>query len=164
MLLYVSDNVRTSICKRQCPRTLMTGKNSRAKGTALVLCPYDPPRQGISSEHNHDGNIIVYIISRSTCRWRQMTLSLMIKCFLWCNSQSLIQELRDGGGRRFFFQKCILTTAGMLPRQILKSKASNNTFWSIFWPKSGRFFNFKTLNGGGGAQLHPPLDPPLTVA
>ena len=69
-----------------------------------------------------------------------------------------------------FFQEFILTTAGkasllyalegsggMLPRTILKFKSSNDAFCSLIWPKSGRFFVFRTLNGGGeGAPAAPP--------
>ena len=46
----------------------------------------------------------------------------------------------------------------MLPEEILKSKASNDAFFSICWPKYGRFLGvLGTLNGGGG-RLRPPLD------
>ena len=42
---------------------------------------------------------------------------------------------------------------GMLPREILKINASNDSFW----PKYGRFIVFGTLIGGGGRPLDPPL-------
>ena len=69
--------------------------------------------------------------------------------------------------RRFFFQEFMLTTAGKanllyalegpgrgkLSRGIIKSKASNDAFWSIFWTKSGRFCCF----------CDPEQDPPLLL-
>ena len=75
---------------------------------------------------------------------------------------------RQGGAD--FFQEFILTTAGkasllyalegsggMLHRKILKSKASNDAFWSKFRPKYGRFFCFwdPERGGGGGAPVAP---------
>ena len=70
------------------------------------------------------------------------------------------------GGAPIFFQDFILTTAGfssflyvlegsggMLPWKILKSEASNNASWGLFWPESGRFcLVFEALNGGGGER------------
>ena len=39
----------------------------------------------------------------------------------------------------------------MPPLKILNSKDTNDAFWSIFGPKSGRFLFFGILNGEGGA-------------
>ena len=77
-----------------------------------------------------------------------------------------IQELPDGGWRQFFKiiyahhswgRKPLEGFGIMLPRKILKSEPSNSTLWSIFRPKSGRFFGGGPWTGGGGrAPTAPP--------
>ena len=53
----------------------------------------------------------------------------------------------------------------MLPLKILKTKALNYAFKTIFRPKFGRFFVFGTLNGEEGRRrLRSPLDLPLSTS
>ena len=80
---------------------------------------------------------------------------------LCVETQWRIQKLPDRGeGCRFkknnfthhsWVRQPIEGSGGMLPRKMLKSKASNGAFWSIFRLKYGRVFVFETLHGGGGS-------------
>ena len=91
----------------------------------------------------------------------QSTDATTPECYLRC--QWRIQQLTDGGCQIFeiiythhsWHSYALEVSEGMLPRKILKSKASNDAFKTIFWPKYGRFFVLGTLNGGARASCDP---------
>ena len=76
------------------------------------------------------------------------------------SSQWRIKELTDVEGAPIFAKKyntlaVTYGSGGMLPRNFFKSKASNDTFQTIFRPKYGRFFVFWDTERGDARRLRP---------